>query len=229
MSATVRDAMTTHVVSVRKTAPFKDMAVNLREHRVRALPVLDEDDRVIGVVSEADLLAKEALDCGMHGGPFGVLQRNELARAAGVTAADVMSRPPVTIGPHDPVEAAARLMYGKKIRRLPVIDEEGRLIGIISRSDVLSVCSRPDSEIRREVSRILRDTLRADPSRFTVTVQNGIVTIQGTPESTSAGQDIIDQARHAEGVVAVRDRLTYQTGENWPPVAGSRLAQGSTS
>jgi CBS domain-containing protein len=229
MSATVKDVMTTHVVAVRRNASFKDMAVSLREHRVSAFPVLDDEDRVVGVVSEADLLAKEAVDLGRgHVSALrhhGVFHNKEQAKAAGVTAADLMSAPPVTIGPHEPVTQAARLMYGRKVKRLPVTDEEGRLIGIVSRSDVLSVYSRPDADIRREITeRVLLDTLLVDPARFTVTVLDGQVTIEGTPETAMVGRDIIEETRHVEGVVSVRDRLTYPSGENWPTIAGSRFA-----
>jgi CBS domain-containing protein len=225
MSATVKDVMTTNVVAVRKSASFKDMAIRLREHRVSAFPVLDEDDRVVGVVSAADLLAKEALESGPHGRVSGVLHHREQARAAGVTAADLMSRPAVTIGPDDSVPAAARLMHAKKIKRLPVIDEEGRLIGVISRSDVLSVYSRPDAEIRREIlDRVLLDTLLVDPARFTVTVQDGVVTIEGTPETAMVGRDVIKETRHVDGVVAVRDRLSYPSGENRLVIGDPRFA-----
>jgi CBS-domain-containing membrane protein len=194
---------------------------------VSAFPVLDDEDRVVGVVSEADLLAKEALSAGSPGRVAGLLHHGshgrQLAKAAGETAADLMSRPPVTIGPNDPVTQAARLMYAKKVKRLPVVDEEGRLIGIVARSDVLSVYSRPDSDIRHEILEgVLLDTLLVDPARFTVTVQDGLVTIEGTPETVMVGRDIIEETRHVEGVVAVRDRLTYPSGENWPTVVGQQ-------
>jgi CBS-domain-containing membrane protein len=196
---------------------------------VSAFPVVDDEDRVVGVVSGADLLAKEALDLGSPGQVAGLLRHGsrsrELAKAAGETAADLMSRPPVTIGPRDLVTQAARLMYAKKVKRLPVVDEEGRLIGIVSRSDVLSVYSRPDSDIRREIlTRVMLDTLLVDPSEFTVTVHDGVVTIEGTPPTAMAGRDIIEEIRHVEGVVSVRDRLFYPSGENWPTIAGARLA-----
>src|SRR5258708_29102264 len=84
MSAAGKDVMTTHVVAVRKNASFKDMASSLREHRVSAFPVLDDEDRVVGVVSEADLLAKEALDLAAPGMVAGVLRHREHAKAAGI-------------------------------------------------------------------------------------------------------------------------------------------------
>jgi CBS domain-containing protein len=210
MNASVKDVMTTHVVAVRASAPFKEMAARLREHRVSAFPVLDEDNRVIGVVSEADLLTKEALEYGVARGVAGLLHHREQAKAAGVTAADLMTKPPVTIGPNEPVTHAARLMYARRVKRLPVVDDSGRLVGIVSRADVLSVYSRPDARIRQAViDEVIVGTVLTDPSRFTVTVTDGVVTVAGTPENASVGRDMIEEIRHVEGVVAVRDRLDY--------------------
>lgn len=210
MNATVKDVMSTHVVAVRKNAPFKEMAARLREHRVSAFPVLDEDNKVIGVVSEADLLTKEALEYSAAGRVSGMLHHREQAKAAATTAEDLMTKPPVTIGPDEFVTHAARLMYARKVKRLPVVDSDGHLIGIVSRADVLSVYSRPDDDIRREiVENVILGTLMCDPSRFTVTVNDGIVTVEGMPETAGVGHDMIDEIRHVEGVVAVRDRLSY--------------------
>ena len=214
MNATVKDVMTTHVVAVRKNASFKDMAARLREHRVSAFPVLDEDNKVVGVVSEADLLFKEALEFGVPGKLSSMLHQREQAKAAGIVAEDLMTKPPVTIGPNEFVTHAARLMYTRKVKRLPVVDADGRLIGIVSRADVLSVYSRPDADIRHEITEgIILDTLLCDPSRFTVTVTAGIVTLEGMPETATVGHDLIEETRHVEGVVAVRDRLSYPPAE----------------
>ena len=214
MNATVKDVMTTHVVAVRKNASFKDMAARLREHRVSAFPVLDDDNKVVGVVSEADLLTKEALEFAVPGKVSSMLHQRELAKAAAVVAEDLMNKPPVTIGPDEFVTHAARLMYTRKVKRLPVVDADGRLIGIVSRADVLSVYSRPDEDIRHEITEgIILDTLLCDPSRFTVTVKDGIVTLEGMPETAVVGHDLIEETRHVEGVVAVRDRLSYPPAE----------------
>ena len=212
MNATVKDVMSTHVVAVRKNAPFKDMAARLREHRVSAFPVLDEDNKVIGVVSEADLLTKEALEFSATSRVSGMLHHREQVKAAATTAEDLMTKPPVTVGPDEFVTHAARLMYARKVKRLPVVDDDGHLIGIVSRADVLSVYSRPDADIRHEIiDTIILGMLLCDPSRFTVTVKDGIVTVEGMPETASVGHDMIDEIRHVEGVVAVRDRLNYTT------------------
>jgi CBS domain-containing protein len=210
MSARVADVMTTNVVAVRANASFKEIVARLGEQGVSAFPVLDHDDKVIGVVSEADLLPKEALEAGYegHAGPLsGLRHRTELEKATGVTAADLMSRPPVTIGPYDLVSHAAHIMYDRKLSCLPVVDR-GRLAGVITRADVLSVFSRPDAQIRWEIVEKLT-LLEFLPAAFTVTVQDGIVTLEGRPETAAAGHDLVAAVRHMEGVVAVHDQLTY--------------------
>jgi CBS domain-containing protein len=129
-------------------------------------------------------------------------------KAAGVTAAELMTSPPVTIGPDEPVQHAAFLMYDRAVSRLPVVDEAGHLAGIVSQVDVLSIFSRPDEEIRREVTdRVIGQGFRMDPERLKVTVHDGIVTLSGRPETGQAGRDIVEAVRHIEGVVAARDQL----------------------
>ena len=214
MNAIVKDVMSTHVIAVREIATFKEMAARLREQRVSAFPVIDRENKVIGIVSEGDLLTKVAVEGELSGVFRGMVQDREQDKAAGLTAADLMTSPAVTIGPNEPVARAARLMHSRRVKRLPVTDEDGKLIGIVSRSDVLSVYGRPDADIRHEITQdLILDTHRFDPDRFTVTVKDGIVTIEGAPETTTVGRDIIEAARHVEGVVAVRDRLAY------PPAA----------
>jgi CBS-domain-containing membrane protein len=210
MHATVRDVMSTHVIVVRQSAPYKDMAAMLRAQRVSAFPVVDDDRKVIGVVSEGDLLAKKVFDGAAPEAPPGTLRRRDHDKAAAVTAAELMTTPAVTIGPDAPVTEAARLMYHRRVKRLPVTSDDGTLIGIVSRADVLSVYSRPDADIQREISQdLIAGVFLCDPARFTVAVKDGVVTIEGTPETAPVGRDVVDAARHVEGVVAVRDRLSY--------------------
>jgi CBS domain-containing protein len=222
MNATVKDVMTTHVVAVRLQATYKEMAAKLRELRVSAFPVLDDDNKVIGVVSEADLLTKEALEYSAPGRMGGILHGRERAKAAAVTAVDLMTKPAVTIGPRESVSHAARLMYSRKVKRLPVVDDDGRLIGIVTRADLLAVYSRPDAEIRRDIiDNVIVGTVLTDPARFTVTVKDGVVTVEGTPENASVGRDMIGEVRHVEGVVAVRDRLGYPAEPRSVPRTGT--------
>ena len=208
MKTAVKDVMTTRVIWVRKEAPFRELAAALRRHRVSAFPVLGDGDKVIGVVSEADLLTKEALD-GEPGVFAGILHRRDAEKARGTTAGDLMTAAVVTVAPEDTVEHAARLMYTRKVKRLPVIDANGHLVGIISRADVLSVFDRPDGEICEEIGELLRDEFLVDPHAFDVTVKDGVVTLTGVPETNEVGHELVQQIRHVQGVVAVRDRLSY--------------------
>jgi CBS domain-containing protein len=206
--------MSTHVIAAHASATYKELAAMLRYQRVSAFPVVDEDNKVIGLVSETDLLAKEALEGTVPQTLESLPRQRERSRVLGLTAGELMSRPPVTIGPDAPVSHAARLMYNKRVKRLPVVSDDGTLIGIVSRSDVLSVYSRPDAEIRDEVtSELVRGDYVPDPATLSVAVKDGIVTIAGKPETTEDGYDMVAAVRHMEGVVAVRDRLSYPTGE----------------
>jgi CBS-domain-containing membrane protein len=210
MSSTVKDVMSTHVIAVRQSASYKEMAAMLRSQRVSAFPVIDDHNKVIGVVSETDLLTKEALEGTVPRTLQSLTRQRVRSQVNGVTAADLMTKPAVTIGPDQTVAHAARLMYNKRVKRLPVVGGDGTLIGIVTRSDVLSVYSRPDPQIQGQITEdLILGTFLCDPARFTVTVKDGIVTVEGTPETTQVGLDIIDAVRHMEGVVAVRDRLTY--------------------
>ena len=209
MHSRVKDVMTSDVMSVRETAEYKDIIAVMRELHVSAFPVLDSADHVVGVVSEEDLLLKEVGQEALAGYLITSGRRGENAKAAGVTAADLMSKPPVTIGPDDSVAGAARLMHARHVKRLPVMDDAGRLVGIVSRIDVLSVFDRPDDEIRDEVvSEIVVAEFALDPTAFDVNVNCGIVTIMGQVESRAIAPELITAIRHAEGVVGVRDRLS---------------------
>ncbi len=213
MKTEVKDVMTTRVIWVKKDATFREMAVALREHRVSAFPVVDDDGKVIGVVSEADMLTKEAL----YDEPSvisGILHHRDQVKARGVTAGDLMTTVVVAVRPQDTVEHAAKLMYDRKVKRLPVTDANGRLVGIISRADVLSVFDRTDEAICREIhDDVLLGEFLVDPQNLQVTVSDGVVTLAGRPETSETGHEIVWRVRHVQGVVAVRDRLDYPPAE----------------
>ena len=216
---TVKDVMSAPAVWVSETASFREIVTKLRECRVSAFPVLDADGKVIGVVSEADLLVKEAVADEPHviwGLLAGIVHHAARSKAGAVTAAELMTSPAVTIGPGDTVEHAARLMYDRKVKRLPVVDQGGRLVGIISRTDILAVFDRTDAEIREEImTQVI--TGRSEPSWYSVIVKDGVVTLEGTPETIAIGRDLVRRARRVQGVIAVRDRLVYPV----PPVPAS--------
>ena len=217
MNATVKDVMTTQVVAVRSGATFKEMAAALRQYRVSAFPVIDEHEKVIGIVSEADLLAKEALtDPGVL---TGVLDHRDVLKAEGLTAGDLMTPRAVTVRPEDSVEHAAQLMHFLKFKRMPVVDADGGLVGLVSRADVLAVYDRPDDDIREEITgNVIVRGFGKGPRQFAVTVQAGVVTVQGSPETAALGHDIVRKIRHVPGVVAVHDQLGYP--DTYPIVAG---------
>jgi CBS domain-containing protein len=218
MNATVKDVMTTYVVAVGKGASFKDIAARLSRFRVSAFPVVEQDGTVIGVVSETDLLAKHALDLARealaegHGAPAAMSagsKRQEPDQADGLTAGDLMTHPAVTITPEESVEHAARLMYNCRVKRLPVVDDTGYLVGIISRTDVLAVFDRSDDDIRDEITnQVIAHEFLPDPRQVTVTVRAGVVTLQGSLATDRPRHDLVQKVRHVQGVVAVRNRLS---------------------
>jgi CBS-domain-containing membrane protein len=219
MNAVVKDVMTPNVITVKEDTPFEAIAAALRQHRVSAFPVLDGAARVIGIVSESDLLAKLALgmqdDAVVPGMITGILRRQQLQKAHAVTAAELMTSPAYTVLPEDTVEMAARIMYLRNVKRLPVVDTDGRLVGIVSRADVLAVYSRADADIAEEIrTGILSTETRANPGILDVSVTAGVATIVGRPQTRAQGHAIIGRARHVQGVVAVRDRLDYPVP--WP-------------
>jgi CBS domain-containing protein len=216
MHARVKDIMTTDVVAVGTDASYRQVADLLRAHRVSGFPVVDGHGALVGVVSATDLLAEQA----QEGRPRRRPHRRHMTTAE-LTAGDLMTRPVVTTSPDELVSNVARLMSTHKLRRLPVVDAHGRLVGIVSRSDALSVFSRPDEDIRREITRdVIADGFFTDPDRLAVTVKDGIVTLAGAPGSVVLGTNIVDQVEHVEGVVAVCDRFTYPQRKFPPGAAG---------
>jgi CBS domain-containing protein len=215
MNATVRDVMTTRVVAVRDEADFKEIVGALRRFQVSACPVVDSSGHVIGVVSEADLLCKLA-DPEL---PVGLVRLSwrlgEQTKATAVTAGRLMTAPAVCIQPEALVGQAARTMRDKQVKRLPVVDPDGKLVGVVSRSDVLSVFDRPDSYVAEQVAKLIADDTKLDAAELEVMVSAGIVTLTGAVPDREIALRLLGRIRHADGVVAVRDRLSY-------PSAGDR-------
>jgi CBS domain-containing protein len=214
MTSAVRDVMTTHVVAVRQYTGFKDIAMVLRRRRLSALPVLADDDRVVGVVSEADLLLREAFPAAPDGGrPH---RPRDRARAAALTAADLMTSPPITVGPGCAVAEAARLMHRRRVKRLPVVSGSGHLAGIVSRIDLLSLYDRADADIRAEIIEdVLAGQLGLEPGTIGVQVGSGIVTLAGAVNDETVAVGVLDSIWCVDGVIDVRDRLDY-TREDGP-------------
>ncbi|MGW5653891.1 CBS domain-containing protein [Streptomyces humi] len=205
---TVGDVMTRSAVAVGRDAPFKDVVTLMDQWKVSALPVLEGDGRVIGIVSEADLLPKEEF---RDADPDRFVQRDrlaDLAKAGGVTAGELMSAPAVTVHADATLAEAARIMVRRRVKRLPVVDGVGILEGIVSRADLLKVFLREDEELTEEVRREVVDRLfplAADHIR--VEVAEGVVTLTGWIDGTELAPVAERLARAVEGVVDVRCRL----------------------
>ncbi|GAA1971282.1 CBS domain-containing protein [Catenulispora subtropica] len=210
------------VVSVQVDAGYKDIATLLGEHGVSAAPVLDADGHVVGVVSEEDLLAKESRvesgEPGRHENPFaGRAKRRVLHKAAGITASELMTKPPVTIGAHEDVVQAARMMVDRHVKRLVVTDARGGLRGVISRRDVLKVFARSDEAIRSEiVEDVVRGTFWINPATMDIRVEDGVVRLRGHMETWGEAEAICGMVRRTDGVVAVVNEISYDHDDSRP-------------
>jgi CBS domain-containing protein len=210
--STVRDVMTTQVVTVDRITPYKEIAQLMAQHKISAVPVLTMGRHVAGVVSEADLLAAE--DERARRARTGKAGRMPWSRPAahhpGHTAEELMTAPAVTINPDAPIPRAAMIMHDHRVKRLPVVEPGGKLIGIVSRRDLLSVFLRPDAQIADEVRELLGEVLFTDPESVSVTVQGGVVILTGQPGSQDH-HDLIPVAIRLiwdiDGVVDVVDKL----------------------
>jgi CBS domain-containing protein len=205
----VGEVMTRNVVAVHKDARFKDIVQVMRARRFSAFPVLDDDNHVIGVVSEADLLVRQAL-AGSGAGQRLLLRHADGAKATGLTAAELMTTPAITTRADAAVADAARTMHARRVKRLPVVTSDGRLVGVVSRVDLLGEYDRPDGDIRSEIiKQVIEYEFMLDRLAFAVTVEAGIVTLAGPVDSEDVAVNLLAQVRRVAGVVAVRDRLRY--------------------
>ncbi|MFE6667259.1 CBS domain-containing protein [Streptomyces sp. NPDC057697] len=212
---TVAELMTRDVVRARRDLPFKEIVALLAENAVAAVPVVDELDRPMGVVSEADLLRKSADASDPTGRtPIPCLEAWERAKAEGARAEELMSAPAVCARPEWTVTEAARLMEVQDVKRLPVVDETDKLLGIVSRRDLLRVFLRPDDAIREEIERdLLQQTMGLAPSAVTVEVREGEVVLGGIVPFKSLIPIVERLCRNVDGVVSFAQNLTYRTDD----------------
>ncbi|MGW2705429.1 CBS domain-containing protein [Streptomyces sp. NPDC001340] len=205
----VSDVMTHAVVAVGREALFKEIVERMDQWKVSALPVLEGDGRVIGVVSEADLLPKEEF---RDSDPdrFTQLRRlSDMAKAGGVRAEELMSAPAVTVHADATLAEAARIMALRNVKRLPVVNAEGLLEGVVSRSDLLKVFLRPDNDLADDIRRDVVDVLFPDPVEpVHIMVTEGVATLTGRVPDASRIPLAVRLARGVEGVVGVDCRLT---------------------
>jgi CBS domain-containing protein len=218
---TVKDVMTKDVVCAHGDTPYKELVGLLASRRVSAVPVVDRGHHVLGVVSEADLLLKQEQPAQP---PVRLLpalrRRRDLARARATVAKELMSRPAVTIGPRAPLAEAARRLRAAGVKRLPVVDTMGRLVGIVSRADLLKSFLRSDLELQEDIvdNVILGDLIMA-PSRFDVHVRDGVVVLQGCCERRSLIPTVVQAVEAVEGVVQVENRLGYEVDDLSSPLS----------
>ncbi|KAB2976793.1 CBS domain-containing protein [Streptomyces sp. SS1-1] len=206
---TVSDVMTQTVVAVGRDAPFKEIVRTMEQWKVSAMPVLEGEGRVIGVVSEADLLPKEEFRAEEWSLAESRRRLDDLAKAGATTAGDLMSTPAVTVHPDATLAQAARIMAVRRVKRLPVVDRLGMLQGIVSRADLLKVFLRPDDQIEDEVRRTVLSHLRPVAGHsLDVSVREGVVTLRGPVRDTAMVPIAVRLARAVEGVVDVEPRLT---------------------
>jgi CBS-domain-containing membrane protein len=219
MHSLVKDLMTTPVVTIGPETPFKEIVARLADHRVSALPVVDDDGLVLGVVSEADLLLKEEFPDPDQDTPlfWTKRRRRERDKAAATIARDLMTVAVVSITPDATAAEAARRLHHAQVKRLPVVDQRGRLVGIVSRGDLLKVFNRSDQAIRREIiDQVIVGEFMIDPDRFFIQVHDGMVILEGRVERLSLLPWVVRAVRGVEGVVRVENRLAYDLDDVEP-------------
>jgi CBS domain-containing protein len=223
----VSDMMTPSVVTADRFTPYQEIDRLLTERRISGVPVLEEGRIVVGVVSEADLLAAED-ETARQSRLSSALGRRRLLRRkphVSLTAETLMTAPAITIAPDAAIPAAVRLMNTHHVRRLPVVNDDGELLGIVSRRDLLSIFLRPDDDIAHDARQVLSGLPLADPGDVIVAVRHGVVTLTGTiwPEPDSDRDPLLLTLQliwDLDGVVDVENRL----GEAPPSVKEAKTA-----
>jgi CBS domain-containing protein len=224
MRHTVESVMTAEVITARPSSPFLELVGLLGQHRISALPVTDDSGRLVGIVSEADLLVKQGYPHGAQDAGLvdAIRHRGQLGKAAGTTAAEVMTRRVVGVPLGTPVVHAARLMVRLGVKRLPVVDAVGRLVGIVTRADLLKVFLRPDLAIRWEVEHdVIGGRMGLAAGEVQVGVRDGAVALHGEVERRSQVTALVRQVQAVEGVVEVDGGLTWRVDDQmetapWP-------------
>lgn len=209
MNWTVAEVMTKDPVTVGRTTSFKALANLMRIHQLSAVPVVDCDGGIIGIVSESDLLAKEA-----RPGP---------GKAKAMRAAELMTSDPVTTAAGATLASAASLMFQHHVQVLPVVDASRRLVGIITRAQVLKVFLRSDESIRKDVVRSLDDAPSTDRSSSEIDVMDGVVNVYGVTEVDSLAEQIARRVMAVPGVVGIKYhpwRLTDTVAAELVPARG---------
>ena len=209
---TVAAVMTSPAITVGPDTAFKDVVALLAGKKISAVPVVDESGHPLGVVSEADVMAKQEFHGGNDGAAWwsGPRRRARSRKAAGPTAAEVMTSPVITIGAEEPLTRAARQLADKRVRRLFAVDPDGVVIGVVARHDVLAMFLREDAAIQDDIEElVLRQGMWVSPGTVTVQVADGVATLEGELEHRSAVQVAEHLTSTVPGVVGVHNNLTY--------------------
>ncbi|MFI6586124.1 CBS domain-containing protein [Embleya sp. NPDC050493] len=207
----IEDVMTRDVATVAPDARFQDIVAELEARRISALPVVDDERRILGIVSEADLLraqVEQAEDAHLLTG----LRRlaNRPTKGDGHTARELMTTPVVSVDSASSTLQGARLMDRHHVKRLPVVDTDGRLAGIVSRCDLLRTFLRPDAEIRAEIEQdVLRTALWLEPGTIGVDVRDAAVCLSGVVDNRSLIDIVVRLCRAVDGVESVSHTLTF--------------------
>lgn len=202
---TVSDVMSQTVVAVGEEARFKEVVETMEQWKVSALPVLAGEGRVIGVVSEADLLLKEEFRESDPDRMEQLRRSGEVRKAGAVTAGELMTAPALTVHADDTLAQAARTMAYKSVKRLPVVDSQGLLQGIVSRSDLLKVFLRSDEDLAAEVrEEVVGRLFPESATELAVGVTDGVVTLSGRIRTPALFPVAARLVRAVEGVVDVR-------------------------
>lgn len=226
---TVSDVMTSRVHVARPLTPFKRLVQLIDENRISAIPIVDGQGIPVGIVSESDLLFKErrheleSESSLLHARR----RRQERAKAEGVVAWEIMTKPPITVRSDTTLSQAARLMQERNVRRLVVVDERDKIAGIVSRSDLLQVFLRTDDELREEVLSTLPSMLLPDPDSVQVAVRWNVVTLSGEVDRKSDAEIFARMTREIDGVVDVVNELTYRWDDTEPAPVASALLERS--
>lgn len=210
---TVADVMTTRVHVASPMTQFKLLVRLIEENRISAIPIVDQHGVPVGVVSESDLLLKERLGELQSTGDLLHPRRHSqlLAKAEGLVAADIMTSPAITIGCESRLIEAVRLLQERNVRRLVVVDERGKICGILSRSDILQVFLRSDEDLREEIVDALIPSLMLDPGRpIAVDVRYNVVTLEGDVDRKSDVEILGRLTKNLDGVVGVVNKLKYR-------------------
>jgi CBS-domain-containing membrane protein len=211
----VDDVMTRDVVGVREDTPYREIVDLLLERRISAVPVLDSTGRVVGLISESDLLLKVS-DVPEPKVLVTPRYRQELGKAHGRVARDVMSAPAIGVRASLSVAAAARTMQKERVKRLVVEDDRGRSVGIVTRSDLLKVHQRPDADLRQDVDdEILRRVLAVEAGTVRTEVVEGVVTLTGRLHFRSVVDKAVRLSSQVPGVVDVVNRLSYEVDDRY--------------